>query len=192
MRGPRTAKQVAYHAYQQTEHWRALRAAALERDWGRCVDCGKTELLHVHHLEYRGRFEDSVLKDVVTLCQTHHRMMHGLPCISDFERKKRAMDKIINRIECPDYTLPPESDWVELAGLVEDESQARELEGMLRLSARIRTARCALGRTGAFCLKMQPDGSSGGAAEWCNRLWAWARKRRVTLQEKHRQGVRQA
>ncbi len=67
-----------YRRYLQSEHWVFLRAAAIERDGGKCVKCGSEEFLQVHHLVYRHPWESGVLEDVETVCRKHHRAAHGI------------------------------------------------------------------------------------------------------------------
>lgn len=47
------------------------RAKALERDEYRCIVCGTTKDLHVHHSKY----EDGT-ENLITLCRTHHKRWH--------------------------------------------------------------------------------------------------------------------
>ena len=66
--------------YIRTDHWKALRREARKRDGNRCVECGATERLEVHHLTYE-RIGRERLEDVVTLCQ---------PCHAEADRQRRA------------------------------------------------------------------------------------------------------
>lgn len=72
-----THRQRAYREYQATDHWAALRTAAVARDGGKCVRCGSTAILQVHHTLYRTPFEAGILSDVETLCRQCHRKEHG-------------------------------------------------------------------------------------------------------------------
>lgn len=85
-------RQKDYRKYLESPHWAALRDAALERDHHACVDCGSTELLQVHHLTYRDRFEDTLLVDLKTLCKICHRKQHGFSP-NWFARKAEELER---------------------------------------------------------------------------------------------------
>lgn len=68
-----------YRLYLLSDHWLRLRLAALDRDRRRCRKCGSRHLLQVHHIFYRARWVDTVLEDLMTLCDYHHRKAHRLP-----------------------------------------------------------------------------------------------------------------
>ena len=55
---------------------RKAREAVLKRDEYRCVECGRTYGLHVHHL---GDPDDHALGNLVTLCASCHRKRHPVP-----------------------------------------------------------------------------------------------------------------
>lgn len=99
-----------------TSHWRRVRAAAVERDDGRCtavegydsvqdehgewvevpVVCGDTEDLHVHHVT---RPEDGGdpfdLDNLLTLCPSHHARLHHM----SRQREERDMaDALADRL----------------------------------------------------------------------------------------------
>lgn len=67
-----------YQVYLQSDHWRNLRAAALARDHGRCRKCGTRFRLEVHHIIYRFPWTATVLEDLMTVCELHHRKIHQL------------------------------------------------------------------------------------------------------------------
>ncbi len=66
---------MAYQRYLQTPEWQAIRQMALDRDGHRCVECGSTERLQVHHKTYRRRGWEK-RKDLVTLCKPCHEAEH--------------------------------------------------------------------------------------------------------------------
>jgi 5-methylcytosine-specific restriction endonuclease McrA len=75
--------------------WQRARALAKQRDGGRCVRCGASERLEVHHvvpIEQGG--ERFMLSNLVTLCRS---------CHEDEERK--AKSAFLGR---PDHTHSPE------------------------------------------------------------------------------------
>ena len=62
----------------QRPEWKAKRLEILERDGNKCVKCGETKRLHVHHLSYtKGRDAWEYPNDnLVTLCRGCHRAEH--------------------------------------------------------------------------------------------------------------------
>ena len=52
------------------------RAQVIERDKGRCIQCGSRERLHVHHL---GDPDNHALDNMETLCASCHRKRHPVP-----------------------------------------------------------------------------------------------------------------
>jgi RNA-directed DNA polymerase len=52
--------------------WAALRLAVLERDHYRCVRCGGTENLHVHHIQSRRKHGINQMDNLQTLCNRCH------------------------------------------------------------------------------------------------------------------------
>lgn len=109
-----TNRQKAYRAYLQTDQWKELRRKAIARDGGKCLRCGSVFRLQVHHTCYRGKFENSLLEDLETVCRECHGREHGL-YPSDFMVLSRAMLRSFN-LEIP---VPP-SQWKELRQAIED------------------------------------------------------------------------
>lgn len=72
-----TKRQKLYQKYLRSDHWKALRSAALERDGGKCVVCESTDRLQVHHAKYRGLPEATEIGDLETLCRECHWKEHG-------------------------------------------------------------------------------------------------------------------
>lgn len=52
-------------------------AAVRARDGDRCRYCGTTQGLHTHHIRYRSQGVDHTPDNLVTLCHTHHALVHG-------------------------------------------------------------------------------------------------------------------
>lgn len=65
----------AYHEYLRSPEWQVKREAVLRRDDYKCQICNDTERLHVHHLTYKRKFNEP-LYDLVTLCETCHKIAH--------------------------------------------------------------------------------------------------------------------
>ena len=124
-----TNRQREYRRYLKTPHWSALREAALFRDQDRCVECGSKADLHVHHVRYREKPEDSTLDDLQTLCKKCHRAEHGIgpdACrrqmfrVRDLLRTTKAVKDRIDRdewIKLRKLLASPE-DWKDFASLV--------------------------------------------------------------------------
>jgi hypothetical protein len=67
-----------YQKFLRSPFWIELRRKAIERDGGKCSDCGDVERLRVHHKVYRSDWYQTKLEDLITLCNTCHRFEHGL------------------------------------------------------------------------------------------------------------------
>lgn len=67
---------MPYAIYLQSKRWKQVRGNRIAKDRSRCVDCGETEYLNVHHETYENRGLES-LDDLVTLCDECHRKRHG-------------------------------------------------------------------------------------------------------------------
>lgn len=73
---PMTSAQIAYRRFLETPLWKYLRHKAVTRDGGKCVRCGATKNLNVHHKIYRRRWCMTQLEDLETLCRDHHQDEH--------------------------------------------------------------------------------------------------------------------
>jgi len=67
----------AYQAYLNSPEWRAKRQDVLALAGYRCVACGKTIDLEVHHITYE-RIYRELVNDLLALCQNCHKEAHGL------------------------------------------------------------------------------------------------------------------
>lgn len=67
--------QQSYTVYIQSARWKLTREAVLRRDKKRCVRCGGTYRLQVHHTTY-AHFGDEPLDDLITLCDECHDLEH--------------------------------------------------------------------------------------------------------------------
>jgi hypothetical protein len=67
---------MSYAEYLLTDHWRAIKKAALAWAGQRCQVCNrKDEELHVHHRVYTRRGCERP-EDLTVLCRTHHALFH--------------------------------------------------------------------------------------------------------------------
>lgn len=89
-----------YQSYLQSDHWQDLRSQALRRDGYRCVKCGYTKTLQVHHLRYRYSPYASLLEDLMTLCDECHGLVHGITTESAAEqvRLKRSASQVSSSV----------------------------------------------------------------------------------------------
>lgn len=69
-------KTMPYGDYLQTDHWQAVRSAALKRARFACQLCNARTVLHVHHRTYERRGEEFA-SDVIALCAECHKTFHG-------------------------------------------------------------------------------------------------------------------
>jgi hypothetical protein len=65
----------AYHAYLQSDAWRALFNQALDRAGHRCQLCNRSNGLQAHHRTYE-RVGHELLDDLTVLCDDCHIMFH--------------------------------------------------------------------------------------------------------------------
>ena len=64
-----------YEEYIKSSEWQETRQRILKRDAFRCVLCGTTKNLHVHHITYENLGEEKDA-DLVTLCDYCHKRLH--------------------------------------------------------------------------------------------------------------------
>jgi 5-methylcytosine-specific restriction endonuclease McrA len=71
----RAARKAKHRAYLRSPEWKARRKDALLRAGERCMDCGASKNLHVHHLTYK-RHGNELARDLRVLCSRCHRKRH--------------------------------------------------------------------------------------------------------------------
>lgn len=80
--GPGRRMDRMYLKYLRSPEFDRVRQAAFRRDRWRCVSCGNTEEIEVHHGIYDWIYEElsspQAFASVVTLCHQCHRETHGL------------------------------------------------------------------------------------------------------------------
>lgn len=119
----------AYQEKLKDPRWQKKRLEILKRDEWCCQICNdKKSTLHVHHLFYKDgldpwEYDD---KDLVTLCDYHHDVVHRLPeiphqYISFWKASKAAFEPLLL-----DYT--PEDSRDKLKGLFENFIQGIAIE----------------------------------------------------------------
>lgn len=65
-----------YEAYIKSDEWREIAAKRMKKDGYKCVMCGATINLCVHHLTY-DNLGTEPLTDLITLCKKCHKNLHG-------------------------------------------------------------------------------------------------------------------
>jgi 5-methylcytosine-specific restriction endonuclease McrA len=56
--------------------WEKIRKEVIQLDGGRCRACGTKRFLNVHHIVYRSEQGGNGYKNLITLCRTHHDLVH--------------------------------------------------------------------------------------------------------------------
>jgi len=80
------------------EEWLKKREEILERDGYRCVKCGATKLLQVHHKKYGDGMPWEVPNSwLVTLCKGCHSLEHGI--FKSGKTKKRKIKRKKSRVK---------------------------------------------------------------------------------------------
>lgn len=69
---------MTYSEYLRTPEWRRVREARKKIDNNRCVCCGNTSKLEVHHVSYPKSWFDTKTDDLRTLCKDCHLTTHRL------------------------------------------------------------------------------------------------------------------
>lgn len=65
-----------YVDYIQSEDWKAIAEERKRIDGNKCVLCGRSDNLQVHHRSYKNLGHEDVMNDLVTLCQDCHEFVH--------------------------------------------------------------------------------------------------------------------
>ncbi len=53
--------------------WFTLKREIIRAQGGKCYDCGRIEMLELHHLHYRNLWHEQYERDVIGLCKQCHR-----------------------------------------------------------------------------------------------------------------------
>ena len=69
-------EEIDYYEYLKTAAWQEQRQRIFRRDGFRCVCCGETKNLNVHHITYENLGTEQEC-DLVTLCQPCHEKIHS-------------------------------------------------------------------------------------------------------------------
>lgn len=55
----------------------STRKEVLDRDGNKCRWCGTKSGLHLHHINYRSEGVDHSPQNLITLCHSHHSLVHS-------------------------------------------------------------------------------------------------------------------
>lgn len=94
----------SYRIYLLSDHWKEVSEKRKKIDGYKCVFCGCSESLNVHHLNYDNLWNENIELDLITLCHDCHLKMHKCmdqykPEIQDMnERWRRAASDAIHDI----------------------------------------------------------------------------------------------
>ena len=72
----REKKVSDYKTYLKSRHWQRVRKRTLKHYKYKCMICGNTQNLQVHHNNYKC-LKHEHYSDVIPLCSYHHKMIHG-------------------------------------------------------------------------------------------------------------------
>lgn len=65
------------NAYYKSAHWNKIRQQRYEMDGFSCIQCkDESSILHCHHTNYKNLFNEDVVSDLHTLCETCHKLVH--------------------------------------------------------------------------------------------------------------------
>jgi 5-methylcytosine-specific restriction endonuclease McrA len=78
---------------------RAARRQAMQRDGNRCVECGSTQDLQVHHIVPRREGGSHELSNLITLCAACHERLDMASNAPQFAHRSPGSSR-------PDATLP--------------------------------------------------------------------------------------
>ena len=76
-----------YREYLKSDHWKNFRIEYYKANERKCIECGSTNDLNLHHLTYE-RLGREKLEDVVCLCNTCHFKLH-----EKMDKKKKPIAK---------------------------------------------------------------------------------------------------
>ena len=63
--------------YMKTYVWQNIRREVFKRDGYKCVMCGASHPLNVHHVRYPTRWGEEKLEDLITVCDSCHAKIHS-------------------------------------------------------------------------------------------------------------------
>lgn len=82
-----------YDSYLKGKHWKLKKKEFYNHNERKCVKCGKTTELHVHHMTYENIGNES-LSDLICLCRDCHNKVHDK---KPQKKKKRGRKRKKNK-----------------------------------------------------------------------------------------------
>lgn len=70
------SRRELYDEYLRSETWQLKRRERLSIDGKRCLGCGATRNLHVHHRTYERFGGQELMSDLVSVCEKCHALIH--------------------------------------------------------------------------------------------------------------------
>jgi 5-methylcytosine-specific restriction endonuclease McrA len=86
-----------YQAYLNSSEWRSKRLKVLQRAKFKCEQCKKKQATQIHHKSYRHIFNEP-LSDLLAVCATCHREIHGIKEKPKKRRKIRVLGQILAKV----------------------------------------------------------------------------------------------
>jgi hypothetical protein len=127
-------KRLPYKRFLQTDYWLTVSSYVKQRDNNKCVQCGETRNLNVHHLTYdnRGYEYRTHETDLITLCEECHSAIHNIK-IKPSKKPKRI--KTTSKIDRRKDRKAVEAIRQDLAKILvkQVELKIAELDGISRL-----------------------------------------------------------
>lgn len=98
-----------YSEYIKSKEWQETRQRIFKRDNYKCQKCGTAKNLSVHHITYENLGEEKDA-DLVTLCESCHGDIHGIPHYSEYHSSllkardyiREAENEILNAFDSGD------------------------------------------------------------------------------------------
>lgn len=111
-------RKAEYSAFLKSEFWVALSAQKKASVGGVCEQCGRTDRLQSHHIEYPRDWYKTTLDHLMVLCRWCHAKVHGKSVSQyrkfflfrndmDFSRIIWRVDGLTRRIGAGGYRLSP-------------------------------------------------------------------------------------
>lgn len=69
---------MSYQEFLKSDYWYNVKLKAWKRKetYGRCLFCGSTKNIELHHITYKWIFTKDELRGIIALCREHHEEVH--------------------------------------------------------------------------------------------------------------------
>lgn len=79
--------------YYRSSHWASVRAKVFSSRERKCVICGSTKTLQLHHFKYDRLGLENEENDIIILCDKHHKLVHKVhKKFKDYNNSKSLLD----------------------------------------------------------------------------------------------------